>query len=82
MKFERWDKTEEVTLPNCPFCGGDPTVKYIGNEHTRIRKIEVSCTKCRVKRTDATLRFDFRWLEDVAAKNWSQRPTEVSNETT
>lgn len=62
-------------LLDCPFCGSRPDVKRIGNYHTKKRKIQIKCTSCRVERTDATLTETFEWLEEVAAKNWNQRPT-------
>ena len=57
----------------CPFCGGMPSIKYIGNEYTKKRAIEVKCHKCQVKRIDAALAHGFDWLEEIAIKNWNQR---------
>lgn len=74
-KFLSWDEVTEVELLSCPFCGGEPEVKHIGNDRSKKRAIEVKCTGCRVKRTDAAIRFDFFWLEKVAAENWNQRPS-------
>lgn len=61
-------------LMPCPFCGTIPAVREIGNEWTKKRSIVIKCPKCRCQRTDATMRFAFDWLRDVAAKNWNQRP--------
>jgi len=67
----------EPSLLDCPFCGARPKMKYIGNAHTRSRKIEVKCTGpcCRVTQTNGAIRFGFKWLEGVAATAWNQRAT-------
>lgn len=75
MKFTSWDNTREIELSPCPFCGGEPVVKHIGNDYVKKRSIKVRCSKCRVERTDAALRHGFEWLENIAAENWNQRPT-------
>lgn len=75
MKCKIWF-SEEVELLPCPFCGGDPVIKYIGNEHTKKRRIEIKCSKCRVKRTDATIYNDFEYLERVASEQWNERKCE------
>jgi len=73
VKFKTWGGTNERELLPCPFCGGEPIVKYIGNNLTQARKIEIKCTRCRIKRIDATVRHSFDWLEDVAVGGWNQR---------
>ena len=40
---------------------------------TKRRMIEIKCPKCRIKRTDAALRYGFDFLEEVAVKAWNQR---------
>ena len=60
-------------LKPCPFCDGEAEMKRAGNEHTKKRSITIKCTKCRVKRIDATIRYDFRWLESIATKAWNRR---------
>ena len=50
----------------CPFCGGFPRILFIGNNRTRIRRVEIKCSKCRTKRIDAGIN---RLHEDVA-KTW------------
>ena len=64
---------KDKLLP-CPFCGGEPTKRYIGNTHTKKRSIRIKCSKCRVSRTDGMLKHDWEWLENVATNNWNQRP--------
>jgi len=64
-----------MQLKPCPFCGFDkPKVRHIGNNHTKKRSLEISCPKCRIKRTNAALRYGFDWLEEISEKQWNQRP--------
>lgn len=58
----------------CPFCGGAPTVKHIGNECVKKRKIEISCSECRCRRVDGAITHGFDWLENIATEHWNQRP--------
>lgn len=71
--YKKWDGTEGE-LFECPFCGGEPNVKHIGNEYVKKRRLEIVCTKCRCRRIDGAITHGFGWLEDVASKNWNQRP--------
>lgn len=64
---------KEIDLLICPFCGGKPIVKHIGNNFTKSRKVEIKCPDCRIKRVDAALNHDFDWLEKVAIEGWNQR---------
>lgn len=73
MKIKSYDETKEIEFLPCPFCGGEPKVRHIGNDHTKKRVVEVVCPKCRIKRRDGALIQGFAWLEDIAAKNWNQR---------
>ena len=73
MKFKTFDGESEIGLLPCPFCGSDPIVSHIGNNHTKKRSIEIKCPCCRIHRKDSTLRFGFMWLELSAAKNWNRR---------
>ena len=57
----------------CPFCGSDPAVKYIGNEHSNKLSIKIRCPICRIQRTDSSILHGFEWLESVAESNWNER---------
>ena len=46
----------------CPFCGGDPELSFIGNNHTKSRKVRIKCKKCRVQMINVGLRFDHKKL--------------------
>ena len=69
------DDMKETEFMHCPFCGSAPKVKYIGNDHTKTRGIEVKCSnvECRVERTDKAFSHDHAWLERVARDGWNRR---------
>ena len=64
-----------IDLLPCPFCGGQPDVKHIGNDHSKKRFIEVKCPDCRIQRRDGAIRYGFDWLENIVAEHWNQRVT-------
>ena len=68
-----WDGEKEIQLLPCPFCGTIPEIRHIGNDYSKKCAIKIKCKKCRIERIDATLKFDFEWLETVAVKNWNER---------
>ena len=73
-KYKAWNPGKEITLRECPFCGSKPKVSHIGNEFGKTRKIEIKCSCCRATKINAAMRFNFKWLENVAAEDWNQRP--------
>lgn len=73
MTFKSPHTGKEIRLLDCPFCGAEPKLRYIGNNFVKKRSIEVKCPNCRIKRTDSALRHGFDRLEDVAMKGWNQR---------
>ncbi len=62
-------------LKPCPFCEAEAKMKFIGNEHTKSRTIEVKCSnsECRVTMKNGAIRFGFDWLEDISIKAWNRR---------
>lgn len=44
---------EADELKKCPFCGDIPEIIFIGNNHTKSRKVTIKCNKCRIERTNA-----------------------------
>lgn len=65
----------EDKLKPCPFCGGKPTLKYIGNDYSKKRVIEVKCSNidCRATMRNGAIRYGFEWLESLTAKVWNRR---------
>ena len=60
-------------LKPCPFCGGEPEIRYQGNDYTKSRKITIRCPKCRIERRDAAIKNNFEWLERIAIGHWNTR---------
>ena len=67
------NQTTADKLKSCPFCGTEPKVRHIGNEHTKKRSVKIKCPKCRIERTDASLKHGFDWLDRVAIEQWNKR---------
>lgn len=57
----------------CPFCGGEPKLRYIGNDRTPERKLEIKCSGCRMQLTHAARTHGFNWLEDLILRDWNRR---------
>lgn len=64
--------TADELLP-CPFCGGEPEFITIGNDYTKKRSAEITCTNCRVKRTTGAIRQSLEWCGRKAIKAWNDR---------
>ncbi len=64
-----------MKLKPCPFCGSEAKMKFIGNDYTKSRTIEVKCSNvnCRAKMKNGAIRFNFDWLEDISIKAWNRR---------
>lgn len=62
-----------AVMLSCPFCGGEAKKTFIGNNHTKSRKIEVKCTKCFTKQVTATIRYGFDKCEEWANEKWNSR---------
>lgn len=73
--------TSGEALKPCAFCGSAPSVRYIGNEHTKTRAVTVKCSnpECRVERTDKAFHRDHAWLANVAAEAWNRRPASAAS---
>lgn len=64
------------TLRECPFCGSDVELTFIGNDYTKKRSVEVTHkTKkgCPVKFKQSALRNGIEWLADAVAEAWNTR---------
>lgn len=79
MKIHNYD-TELEELKNYPFCGGRPIAHLIGNQYKKKITIVIKCKKCRIERRDSTLRHSTEWLEEIAIRNWNQRPIQEKKE--
>ena len=73
IEINSWDSKTKLKVLKCPCCGGDPELKYIGNDFSKKRSIEIKCLKCRLKRKDSALTHSFLWLEEVCIRYWNKR---------
>ena len=66
----------EKYLP-CPCCGAEPKLKYIGNDRTKKRSVEIRCSnlECRLSTSVGTIiHSGFDFCEKHLAKIWNHRP--------
>lgn len=63
----------DAKLLPCPFCGSAPDIKFIGNDSTKSRKVQIRCPECRIEHTDAAILHSHDWLLNVATKCWNRR---------
>lgn len=63
----------------CPFCGGQPIITFIGNNHTKKRKVEIKCKSCRVQRTNAAIYNDLQSLAELSINQWNKRICQSKN---
>jgi hypothetical protein len=66
--------TDERLLP-CPFCGAKPEFKMIGNEHTKKRSVEISCTTsgCFGMQRVGAIYKTHGWCYEEALEKWNKR---------
>ena len=62
----------EKLLP-CPFCSGHAQLKFIGNDYSKSRKVEVKCTFCRATIVNAGIRLSSKELAIISIKSWNNR---------
>jgi hypothetical protein len=59
----------------CPFCGGKAVKKFIGNEYTKKRSVEITCSTfgCTVTIKQSALYHSHEWLNEKTAARWNRR---------
>lgn len=67
-----YDYYYEAPLP-CPFCGVVPEVMFIGNLHTKSRKVKIKCPGCHIERTTAVISKPLNWCLVTAIDHWNKR---------
>lgn len=67
------NKIKADILLECPFCGSDPLILFIGNDYTKTRKVTIKCRKCNVSRTDAAFQCNHAWVLRASIKQWNKR---------
>lgn len=62
-------------LKICPFCGGNSSLHFIGNDFTKSATVEIKCDDCRVKMVNATLNkyHNAEWIAKISIDNWNKR---------
>lgn len=67
--------TADDLLP-CPFCGGIPELKFIGNEYTKSRTAEIKCNNCRATILNSTIHQDSVTVANWTINMWNNRLTD------
>lgn len=62
----------DAMLP-CPCCGGESSLLFKGNSHTKSRSVTIKCKSCRLQRTDAAIRNSAEWCAKTALELWNTR---------
>lgn len=66
---------DESIFSDCPFCGGRPTIKKIGNDYSKKRFIEVTCKGCPgLRLRQGAIFYSHEWLWPRVADIWNKRP--------
>jgi Lar family restriction alleviation protein len=60
-------------LKPCPFCGGKAEMITRGNEATKKRSAEITCTSCRATQITGAIRGSLEWCQDTAIEKWNKR---------
>lgn len=62
-------------LLQCPFCGYIPELKFIGNDFTKKRSVEINCTNidCRVNVTVGGVHTKSKGVALWAIEIWNKR---------
>lgn len=64
---------EAEKLLDCPCCGGEAELLFIGNSYTKKRSVTIKCTKCYIQRKDSTLRHTSEWIARASIRDWNSR---------
>ena len=66
------DFLADAMLP-CPFCGGEPKLTFIGNDYSKVRKVEIKCKQCRVSIMNAGIKSSSEQLAKYGIASWNSR---------
>jgi len=69
----RWDDEPFPDLLGCPFCGGIPRIRHIGNDNVRKISVMILCKPCNLKISQGTIYGSFESAENYVIKNWNTR---------
>lgn len=72
--------SEVLILKHCPFCGGEATKIFIGNDATKKRSVEIKCIVCFTKQVTGAIRNNHAWCDEVATKKWNNRVPEYKED--
>ena len=62
-------------LKECPFCGSLPEINFIGNNFTKSRKVEITCSdkKCSCRITTAGIHSNHEQVAKWSIDKWNKR---------
>lgn len=58
---------------SCPFCGGEPQLTFIGNNYSKMRKVEIKCKGCRVIMVNVSIKSGSEQLAKWSIEAWNKR---------
>lgn len=75
----QYDEAKELGIKPCQ-CGGAAVIKEIGNSHSKKRCVEMTCSKCHMKRKQCIITsigiMTFERLKENFINDWNTRPLE------
>lgn len=60
-------------LLQCPFCGENANLTFIGNDYSKKRKVEIRCKGCRATMVNAGIRTKSEELAKYSIEAWNKR---------
>lgn len=67
----------DTNLKPCPFCGGAPILKEVGNNRTKGRHAQIKCRNCFAGIQVGALKNTIEWCVEKVIKQWNTREKDI-----